>query len=332
MTAIRHWLRWLWAGLLLASGALWFAKHRLKKQRAIIVLTLHRVLEDADFQQTNSLTGILMHRRTFERLAAYAARRFDIVDIRESHPGQESRRPRCAFTFDDGWSDNYSAALPAARACGMPLTIFLCPGLAGQSMPFWPERIVAAMKAARPAVREPEIEAFIDRLKTCSAEMRAKLTAELEGARGVPSCPDGPDRTLSWTQVLEMDKAGVRFGAHTQTHQVLTAVPEETARREILESRDALERALNKPCKLFAYPNGNHSGSTRRLLAEAGFSRAFTTERGPWTAGADPLAIPRNNLAESDVTSPTGRFSAALFQYAAFWKTWRAMRAGGNSN
>ena len=202
------------------------------------------------------------------------------------------------------------------------MTIFVCPGLLGQGMPFWPERVAASFRAARPAAREEEIEAVINGLKPHTAAEREEMMASLP-ARG-QSMADEPDKTVSWAQIAEMNRAGVTFGSHTQTHQVLTAVSETAAREEIRESKVAIECALNKRCDLFAYPNGDHSCETRRLLAEAGFALAFTTERGAWTTACDPLAIPRPNISDDDVVGPLGRFSPAMFEYTVFWKAVRA--------
>ena len=86
MNRLRRALRWLWAALLSATGARWSAKRRLRKQRAIIVLAFHRVLDDTDFRRTHSLTGMLVRRRTFEELVSYVARRFKVVDLSRIKP------------------------------------------------------------------------------------------------------------------------------------------------------------------------------------------------------------------------------------------------------
>jgi peptidoglycan/xylan/chitin deacetylase (PgdA/CDA1 family) len=309
-----------------------FVKQRLEKRHAIIVLGLHRVLDDAEYGRTDSLPGMLLRRNTFEELAAYATRRLELVDILESCPGWKSRRLRCAITFDDGWSDNYSTALPITQAYGVPVTIFLCPGLLGRIKPFWPERIAAGMKIARPTVSGAEIEEFVEHLKTCPTAVREDVTATFAGADRCGQEKHSGDSTLSWKEILEMDARGVRFGAHTQTHQVLTNLSTAQARREIGEAKASLEEALQKPCLVFAYPNGNHSERTRKLLAEAGLSLAFTTSRGVWTQASDPLAVPRMIVDETDVVTPLGRFSPSMFEYTVFWKSWRAVRAGGGSN
>ena len=209
------------------------------------------------------------------------------------------------------------------------MTIFVCPGLVGRNSPFWPEQVVASIRAARPEVREEEVESVIEELKLSTPENRERAIAALPLLSGRAPGSDDPDRTLTWAEIAEMDKCGVTFGVHTQTHQILTIVPDNLARPEILDSKAHIERALNKPCRLFAYPNGNHSNATRRLLSDAGFSRAFTTDRGAWTTASDPLAIPRMNVSETDVVSPAGRFSAAMFEYTVFWKAARASLANG---
>jgi peptidoglycan/xylan/chitin deacetylase (PgdA/CDA1 family) len=159
---------------------------------------------------------------------------------------------------------------------------------------------------------------LIEWLKT-RPSVRDDAIASLPAA----AVPDGPDKTLCWDQILEMDRGGVIFGAHTQTHVLLTTVPQEIARMEIAQCRSDLEKALQKPCRVFAYPNGNYSEDVRKLVSSEGFQRAFTTRPGIWTAESDPLAIPRKCISESDVITPGGRFSPALFEHAAFWRTWR---------
>lgn len=328
---VRRVLRWGWANLLAAMGFLWWAKRQLRTSGAIIPLTLHRVLKEAEYSRTHSLPGILIKEHTFRELVLFVVRRCDPVDLRNAEPGAPSRRIRVAFTFDDGWVDNYLVAFPIAQAHQVPFIIFLCPGLIDRRSPFWPETAVALIREIRSAASPFEIEAAIESLKRQSTEERAgyllKLSEEVLRARGISVSPASIDRTLSWSDVRWMDEAGIHFGSHTQTHEILPQLPLEAARREIQESRAAIEAALNKRCDVFAYPNGNWSQETRQLLAEEGFRLAFTTERGAWTTSCDRLAIPRSNVSEDNVVGPTGRFSPAMFEYNTFWKSWRATKA-----
>jgi len=322
--------RRVWAGMLAASGCLWWAKRQLRGSGAVVSLMFHRVLGDADHQMTHSLPGIIIRERTFRELVAHVVRRYEPVDLQKVEPGKHDSCVRVAFTFDDGWSDNYTVAFPIARRYGVPLTVFVCPGLIDRKSAFWPEHIVALMRAVRPAAEDAEIEEVVESSKRQTPEMRAQHLAKLSEQaheKGISIEPSSVDSTLSWAAIAEMDRGGVSFGSHTETHQILTNIPLDTVREEVRKSKTALETALNKCCDSFAYPNGNWSPETRRVLAEEGFRLAVTTERGAWTATGDHLAIPRTNISEDNVIGLTRRFSPAMFEYTVFWKSWRATKA-----
>ncbi len=145
----------------------------------------------------------------------------------------------------------------------------------------------------------------------------------------IPPEPAGNrlDATLSRHQIKVMRRAGVTIGSHTQTHQILTSLPEDAVREELERSKTELEETLHAPVRAFAYPNGNHAERVRKLVAEAGYELAFTMERGAWTTTCDPLRIPRINVAEDDVTGPRGNFSSIMFDYTVFWRAWRSTRS-----
>jgi len=297
-------------------------------------MAFHRVLSDASYGKTCSLPGILVRERTFRELIAYVARECEPVDLEGVQLGQPCRKLRVAFTFDDGWSDNYATALPIARAKNIPLTIFVCSGLVGKSVPFWPERVVASVRAVQPMPGDSEIYALIESLKRCTPEVRDQHLAKLSEwafKQGISIEPSNVDQMLSWAEIKEMDGQGVKFGSHTQTHQILTTVPVETAYQEVQDSKAAIEGALKKRCDVFAYPNGNWSSATRRILAETGFRLAVTTDCGVWNTKCDPLAIPRSNVHEDNLVGLTGRFSPAMLAYTTFWRAWRIMRANSRT-
>jgi peptidoglycan/xylan/chitin deacetylase (PgdA/CDA1 family) len=226
--------------------------------------------------------------------------------------------------------DTYTVALPIARECGVPFVVFVCPQLIDQELPFWPEQLVALIRATQPSTRTKEIEMLIENLKLATPEQREAYLAKLrETMKGQATSVEARsiDRTLSWAAIAEMHQKGISFGSHTQTHQILTAIPLDVACKEVRTSKAAIESALAEDCDTFAYPNGNWSPETREILAEAGFKLAVTTTRGAWTTGCDYLAIPRANVCEDNVTGPRGRFSKTMFEYDTFWKAWRATKA-----
>jgi peptidoglycan/xylan/chitin deacetylase (PgdA/CDA1 family) len=330
---VRRIVRFLWVGFLAVTGCLWWAKRCLRANGAVIPLMFHRVLGDVDYERTHSLPGMIIRERTLRHLVTHVVRRYEAVDLREAEPGKPSSKLQVAFTFDDGWIDTYDVAFPIVREHCIPITVFLCPGLIDKEIPFWQERVVALLRATRPSAGTVEMELLIERLKRTTPEGREKYLVELreevqKQTRAVE--PSGVDSTLSWNAIAEMGEGGVRFGSHTQTHQILTMVRPDAARQEVHESKNAIESALSRACDAFAYPNGDYSPETREILAEAGFRLAVTTECGAWTTNCDSLAIPRLNVCEDNVVGPTGRFSSAMFEYTTFWKAWRAAKANSD--
>ncbi len=293
------------------------------------MLAFHRVLAEPSYQTTFSQPEIIVRQRTFRELAAHVAGRYESVGLQDAELGTSCKKLRVAFTFDDGWEDNYGVAFPITSEYGIPLVIFVTSGFVGRNFPFWPERVIALLRATQPSIKDIEITATIESLKKCTPEEREQQLARLSAKaseKGTSFEPSDVGGTLSWQEIAEMDQAGVKFGSHTQTHQILTTVREDTARQEVRESKATLENALGKRCDTFSYPNGNWSPENRRLVAEAGFKMATTIEPGAWTVSCDPLCIPRVNVYEGKLVGLTGRFSPAMFEYTTFWKAWRATK------
>jgi peptidoglycan/xylan/chitin deacetylase (PgdA/CDA1 family) len=325
---LRRVARSMWVTALSASGSLWWAKRQLRRNGAVVAFVFHRVLSDSDFDRTHSQPEILVREKTFRELAAYVERECEALDLHEAKPGKPGERVKVIFTFDDGWWDNYTLALPIAHAHGIPLTIFVCPQLLGKSMPFWPERVVALLEAS--GADAAEIKNVVESLKVQEPEQRAASLMRLEeeaAQRGADIAKAEIDKTVSWQEMAQMDKAGVRFGSHTHSHEILTSVSPETARKQVEGSDEAIEQKLGRACEAFSYPNGSWSQETRDIVAEAGFKMAVTVERRAWTIDSDPLAIPRANVYEEDLVGLNGRFSPAMFEYTTIWKAWRAANA-----
>jgi peptidoglycan/xylan/chitin deacetylase (PgdA/CDA1 family) len=297
--------------------------------------------------------------RTFDALARYVTQCCEIVDLTNAAEGvgQSGRRPRLAFTFDDGWADNWTTAFPIAQANNISMTVFVCPGLIGRASPFWPERVVELCRAASllhsnatagmhallskgdkgkspiGGWDSPErLKWLIEELKTVAPDERERLIEELqESVCATPAEPCIEDATMSWQEIKRMGRAGVTFGSHTQSHQILPQVSEQMTRIELVNSRREIECQLRKECLHFAYPNGAFSFETRSLVAEAGYEFAYTTRRAAWTRECDPLLIPRVTVWEGALVGPRGRFSRMAFEYGVFWKSYLGSKAGGTS-
>jgi len=348
-SALRAHGKAFWAGLLRASGMLQLARNWVRRHGAI-VLTFHRVLSDSEVQQTASLPGMIVRTSTFAGFLKYAAQTSEFVDLSRDPEWKPNGKLKLAVTFDDGWSDNATAAYPSARQYRAPIAIFIVPEKTGTTLPFWPERTAAALDrptadgSARNAVF---IERAIEALKELPASERERRIGQMAGSPGVLQSMGAlqavaaVDRTMTWQQIEELQSGGVTFGSHTSTHEILTTIPVAQAEQEIVSSRALIQEKLNVPCSLFSYPNGDYSMHVRGLVAAAGYKFAFLNQDpGVWTRDCDPLLIPRVNVCEYHLVDAKGNFSPLIFDYAVVWNAakgllaqmWRAHRQRRKNN
>jgi peptidoglycan/xylan/chitin deacetylase (PgdA/CDA1 family) len=221
--------------------------------------------------------------------------------------------PVAAVTFDDGYRDNYTSAFPVLRKYGIPATIFLATGFIGGDRAFWWDTVGTMVATARPALwstgefgalstetaidRERTRTLVFERIKESPAEEREQLIAALGDALGT-GMPQGigRDLILSWDEVREMHEGGISMGAHTVNHPILSCVPPDLLRAEILGSKEAIERRLGGPVSSFSYPNGkaeDYDTAAVAAVRDAGFAAAVTTIPGSARAGSSLFELPR---------------------------------------
>lgn len=320
-------LRFPWIYALYVTGLLWWSKRYIRCRGAVAVLGFHRVLSNSDFNKTNCEPEVLVRKATFEEFVRYATSHYEIIDLC-CEPEWHGRggKLRVAFTFDDGWADNAAIVFPISRRYSIPVTIFVCPRLVGQLSPFWPERVRRLLRAAK--VSEFEANAVVGRLKTCTPAERDHYISQLRENVGInlSSAFETVDATMSWAEIEELAQAGVTFGSHTQSHEILTQLCCDVARAELLDSKREIEKRLGRQCRLFAYPNGNWSAESRGWVVEAGYKVAFTTKQGVWTRNTDLMAVPRLNIAEENLIGIAGRFSPVTLEYSIFWKAYVSLK------
>jgi len=110
------------------------------------------------------------------------------------------------------------------------------------------------------------------------------------------------DRPMTENEVGRLAASGlVEIGAHTVTHRPLDRVSQTETHDELSRSRAVLRDIVGKNVATFAYPYGRFGPQTPRLVAEAGFSAACTTQEFlDIGAGGDPFLFPRITVRDCD--------------------------------
>jgi len=233
-----------------------------------------------------------------------------------------------AFSFDDGYADNVTRALPVLERCGARASFYLAAGLMeSRTAPWWDELAHALERAARPvarvvlggaertvdvstgAGRRDALRTLLPLLRVPPAEQRARLDA-LREALGVRDT--APCELAEWPLARRLAEAGMEIGAHTMTHPFLTLLSPAEQQREIAESASLATARTGAEVRGLAYPVGDHDGGTVEAARAAGLAYAVTTAAGDCVPGADPYRLPRRALPEGASTGPGGTVSASM--------------------
>jgi peptidoglycan/xylan/chitin deacetylase (PgdA/CDA1 family) len=97
---------------------------------------------------------------------------------------------------------------------------------------------------------------------------------------------------LSWSEIEELARRGVDFGAHTVTHPNLARLELAAALVEMHESRIELEDRTGRPVNLFAWPYGISTPALRATAAEE-FSLSCGTDLRYLEGTYDLTNLPR---------------------------------------
>jgi len=229
--------------------------------------------------------------------------------------GQGDSPPVASFavTFDDGLANNVIHAIPMLRELGVPATFFIPSAFIGSSRDLWvaslreivrtwPERSIPEEPGWWPELPvggEADRYAAFHRIKEVLKARdgrRQEILDRLADRAGGYIRPPERDRVVDLSLLRQMTRPEFSVGAHTRTHPILSSMDPDAVRTELEGCREDLERLLGLPVLDFAYPNGrfpDFNEDIRRLVAEAGYRCAVTTEPGTVRRGDDRLALRR---------------------------------------
>jgi peptidoglycan/xylan/chitin deacetylase (PgdA/CDA1 family) len=263
--------------------------------------------------------------KLFESQMAYLASRFTVLPLDDLVSALRERAlpPNAvAVTLDDGYRDNYLEAFPILQRHSIPATVFLTTSAIGSDRPLWHDDVFSAFRETT----APALEAFgpqsiggslatvpdrlrvqrevLGYLRVVSDEERVEGVARLREALRVGPSRPVPGLMLSWDEARAMSRGGIRFGSHTVSHPVLSRVGRDRARRELQDSKSAIEERLGLSVEGFAYPNGTPADflpETKALVRECGYRFAVTTSPGANDEATDAFELRRGTPWEEDL-------------------------------
>jgi peptidoglycan/xylan/chitin deacetylase (PgdA/CDA1 family) len=208
-------------------------------------------------------------------------------------------RPRryAVLTFDDGYRDNVSTALPILERNNAPFTMYVPTGALTRTLQSWWLGLRQIFRSGDTVT----IDAMGTRFHCPDFHSKtlalAKVTQWIheDYQRAAMLAPTFNGAGLSLAALNEayfLDERELRvlarhplasIGGHTASHAALATLDVLSARAEMADNRNYLEKLLQLPVRHVAYPYGNSRACGPReeyFAKEAGFSTAVTTRHG----------------------------------------------------
>lgn len=238
----------------------------------------------------------------FEQDLRFYRKHFQVVSLADifahPEPGGSKNRPKLAITFDDGFENNLTYALPILEKYACPATIFvMSANLDEPDFLNWADIVEVLYVSGKHSrinmmgrefiqrdgsyfAAEGASESIGDFIKNQGKDRLASLAALkqlivddkalAERFRQQIRLMDGQQlRTLAQSKWVEI-------GSHSRYHFNLGRVSNELAEEELRVSKADLEQHLQKEVASFAYPDGDYSPSTLDLAAQVGYARQLS--------------------------------------------------------
>jgi peptidoglycan/xylan/chitin deacetylase (PgdA/CDA1 family) len=276
------------------------------------------------------LDGNLVHPHVFRQQLQFLKTHYRVIHPEDFRVWIEQGKPlpprAVLLTCDDGLLNSFTDMLPVLQSEGVSCLFFVTAASCTDTPDMlWYEELYHLMRT-RP-LNEPELQLPMEQgtepessgsfqalwWNTVRRASQLDLGTRTEWiARVRTRCGQkqfGSERRwrlLNVSELKQLAEAGMSIGAHTRSHPVLSVCSEEQARREILESKLDIERALGRPVWAFAYPFGNPSTMGERevqLARESGFACAFLNVEHWGAEPSNPFMICRTHVT-SDMTLP----------------------------
>ncbi len=261
-----------------------------------MILCLHGVTKEPNFAINNRHMPV----EEFDQYINYLSRNYEIVPVEffftESNLSVPSKRKkRIALTFDDGYLNNLTTALPVLEKYNVPASFYIISqSIEDPDYLLWADVMSLLLSCNRSGsihlaqyhfknngngyvCAELDNQNLVDYLKSLGHEkydLLHQISAQLPEYADLKA--KNPDywRLINTEELRALAQSQlVTIGSHTAWHLNLGITADEIAANELMHSKSILETALKTEISAIAYPDGSYNDSTKSLAETAGYKQ-----------------------------------------------------------
>lgn len=294
-------------------------------RRQIVILMIHGVMDEQDSPSWKPLRPQLSRSKLdgYLKVLSKHYRFISLADAVEMLQGRKPMQPySMVLTFDDGYRNNLTHALPILRRYNAPATFFVPTGFVDDLRPFWFDRLDYAIQQTLVDGREVKVGPFtmcLDgsgrhalresyrRLRRTAKELQmsdhdflkeiGQLATQLEEESGRAladiQAEDDWSAIMTWEQIEKNRNGDTTFGSHTVDHIRLGRVEASFAREQLETSKRDIEKHTGESCLSLCYPDGSFTEETTELARKCGYLYGVSTESGLNRIGMDVMKLRR---------------------------------------
>lgn len=323
-----------------------FALWRYFNRNKIIILMIHGVGDNPE-----DGSWLPMWRRHGERQLDKAmevlSKKYNFISMDDAESmlrGDAPVKPySLVITFDDGYRDSVTRAMPILRKYNAPGIIYIATDYIEKREPYWVDRIDYALQKAVALGKVIEINGETIDLNGLSfvesSDLYKRLRLQLKYNKNdydftesvhqlanyleeQAECSlsdvfeeDYWSALLRWDEIQQYSKEpDISFGSHTVGHFRLALIDVDKARDELLRSKEILSSKLSQCCRHFCYPAGSYNLSIANQLNEVGYASGVTCDEGLNCVGDDMMTLKRFNCTTTSSMAQVLVETSGLYQ------------------
>ena len=258
----------------------------------------------------------------FENHLKYFKNNFSIISTDEAFEKISNKetlnRKYLTISFDDGFKNNLTTALPLLEKYNIPTTFFISSICVNNNdeQYLWSELAAALNYFYKDEVLNIEdlvFEkmynkknkiSFTDYIKKLSYYKRNNILLSIEEKfqikKKIKSIPEEIWKLLNKEEIIKLSKSKVvQIGSHCHEHFNLGQIEINAAKEELEKSKYILEKLINKPINSVAYPDGSYNESIKNLAFEIGYKYQFAVNYKSANDIADNRIMNRHGISST---------------------------------